>query len=178
MLCAEIIIKGISAMTNTARNQPENDSFAQHQRWGGTYLVVADESEEFQIALRYATRMANANKCRLGIVYVMESQGFTHWGNIEKRIHDEQRQQAERVLNEACFEISERGGEIPALYLEEGGRIEALSNAIENDPGVSMLILAGGTQGSGPGPLVSYFTGKGLSKLRVPVIVVPDHLGL
>ena len=165
-------------MTNTALNQPQDDSFAEHQRWGGTYLVVADESEEFQIALRYATRMANANKCRLGIVYIMESQGFTHWGNVEKRILDEQRQQAESVLNEACFEVRERGGEIPALYLEEGGRIEALTRAIENDSGISMLILGGGTQGSGPGPLVSHFTGKGLARLRVPVLVVPDHFDL
>jgi len=165
-------------MTNTATNQPEDDSFAQHQRWGGTYLVVADESEEFHIALRYAARMANANKCRLGIVYVMENPGFTHWGNVEKRIQKEQRQQAEQVLNEACFEVQERGGQIPALYLEQGGRIDALSNAIENDTSISMLILGGGTQGSGPGMLVSHFTGKGLSKLRVPVMIVPDHFDL
>jgi len=165
-------------MTNTALNQPQNDSFAEHQRWGGTYLVVADESEEFRIALRYAVRMANANKCRVGIVYVMQCQGFMHWGNVEKRVLEEQRQLAETVLNEACFEVSERGGQIPALYLEDGGRIDTLTNAIENDPNISMLILGGGTKGSGPGPLVSHFTGKGLSRLRVPVMVVPDHFDL
>ena len=165
-------------MDNAALNQPKNDAFAEHQRWGGTYLVVADESEEFQVALKYAVRMANANKCRLGIFYVLEDQGFMHWGNVEKRVHDEQRLQAERVLNEACFEVQERGGEIPALYLQEGGRIEALTTTIENDPNISMLILAGGTQGSGPGPLVSHFTGKGFSRLRVPVIVVPEHIDL
>jgi len=158
--------------------QPKDDRFACHQRWGGTYLVVADGSEEFQIALQYAARMGNANKCRIGIFYVMESQGFTHWGNVEKRMRDEQREEAEKMINEACFHLSELSEAVPVVYLEEGGRIDALTEAITKDENISMLILAGGTQGSGPGPLVSYFTGKGLSKLRVPVMVVPDHLGL
>jgi hypothetical protein len=39
-----------------------------------------------------------------------------------------------------------------------------------------LLVLGGGTQANGPGALVAYFTGKGLGKLRVPVLVVPGHL--
>lgn len=165
-------------MNNTALNQPDDLSFASHQKWGGTYLVVADESEEFRVALKYGAQMANANKCRLGVLYILEGQDFIHWGNVEKRMRDEQREQAEKVLSQACFDISEYGGKIPTLYLEEGNRFEALTAAIENDHHISMLILGGGTQGSGPGPLVSHFTGKGLGRLRVPVLVVPDHYDL
>ena len=165
-------------MNDTAEIQPKDDRYACHQRWGGTYLVVADESEEFQIALKYAARMANANKCRVGVFYVMENQEFTHWGNIEKRMRDEQRAAAEKTLNIACLALEDVLETMPVIYLVEGGKLDSLSDAIEQDENISMLILGGGTQGSGPGPLVSHFTGKGLSKLRVPVIVVPDHLGL
>lgn len=170
-------------MTNTKNTdaiivQPKDDAYAGHQRWGGTYLIVADSSEEFPIALEYATRMANKNKCRVGIFYVMEKQDFTHWGNIEKRMQDEQREQAEQALNEACLSVKDMGGGTPALYLAEGGRMDSLASVIEDDPSISMLILCGGTQGHNPGPLVSHFTGKGLSRLRVPVMIVPDHLSL
>lgn len=170
-------------MTNTKKTdatiiQPKSDSFAEHQRWGGIYLVVADESEEFPIVLEYAIRMANTNKCRVGVFYVIEKQDFMHWGNIQERMRNEQREQAEQVLNEACINVEDQGGIMPAVYLEEGSRMEALSSVIENDPNISMLILCGNTQSNNPGPLVSHFTGKGLSRLRVPVMIVPDHLGL
>ena len=166
-------------MTDAAENQPLGEErFARHQAWGGTYLVVADKTEEFPIALKYAARMANANKCRVGILYVMENQDFMHWGNIQKRMLDEQREDAEKVFYEACHTLSEVTDMVPALYLTEGGRMDALIETIENDLGISMLILAGGTQGAGPGPLVSHFTGKGLSRLRVPVMIVPDHFGV
>ena len=36
--------------------------------------------------------------------------------------------------------------------------------------------LAGVSGSAGPGPMVSYFSGKGLAKLRVPVVIVPSHL--
>lgn len=163
-------------MTKTAHNQPKDDTFAEHQRWGGTYLVVADESEEFEAALKYAVRMANSNKCRLGILYIIEDQGFMHWGNVQKRVHDDQRDLAEKILNKACIDVEDHGGSIPSLYIQDGGRIEALSNVLDNDPSISMLILGGGTQGSGPGPLVTHFTGKGFSRLNIPVMVIPEHV--
>ncbi|NCT41135.1 MAG: universal stress protein [Alphaproteobacteria bacterium] len=165
-------------MADTSQNQPISEKYAAHQTWGGTYLVVADRTEEFPVALKYAASMAHANKCRIGIFYVMENQGFTHWGNIEKRMRDEQREEAEQIINEACTKLSDLSDMMPTIYLVDGGRMDALVEVIENDPGIAMLILAGGTQGSGPGPLVSHFTGKGLSRLRVPVMIVPDHLAL
>ncbi|MFK7839071.1 MAG: universal stress protein [Bdellovibrionales bacterium] len=165
-------------MTETAFNQPMDEKFARHQKWGGTYLVVADSSEEFPVALKYAALMANENKCHVGVFYVMEDQGFTHWSNIEKRIQDEQRNEAEKLLNQACISLESYTDVMPSLYLTQGRRTDALIETIENDPTITMLVLAGGTYGGNPGPLVAHFTGKGLSRLRVPVMIVPDHIGL
>lgn len=143
---------------------------------GGTYLVVADRSEEFCIALQHAAALAKANGCHVGILVVLEDQGIQHWGGIEERMKHEQREDAERMLWSIATQIEERGYSMPAFYVEEGNPREVLARLIEDDPNISKLILGAGSQGNGPGPLVSYFTGKGLSRLRVPVLIVPEHL--
>jgi len=141
----------------------------------GTCLVVADQSEEFKIALAYAGQLAKANNGHVGILHVIEDEDFMHWGNIEARMRSERRQQAEDLLHEACLALEKLDISMPALYIEEGGRMEVLARVIEQDTGIKMLVLGGDTQSSGPGPLVSYFTGKGFPKLRVPIMIVPDN---
>ena len=51
-----------------------------------------------------------------------------------------------------------------------------LSYFVLFDLSITKLILGGSVQSKSPGPLVSYFTGKGLSKLRVPLTIVPGNL--
>jgi hypothetical protein len=41
---------------------------------------------------------------------------------------------------------------------------------------VSILVLAAGTGPEGPGPLVSYLTGKAVGRLRIPLTIVPGSL--
>lgn len=143
---------------------------------GGVYLVVADETEEFPVALRYAARLADASRGHVAILYVMALQEFQHWGNIEQRMRAELREQAEKLVWNVAKNINDINGQVPAIYLEEGDLHSVLIDVINRDTEIKMLLLAGTTGNSGPGPLVSYFTGKGLGKLRVPVAIVPSHL--
>ncbi|MGH1398828.1 MAG: universal stress protein [Alphaproteobacteria bacterium] len=149
---------------------------ARHQVKSGTYLVVADGSEEFDLALKYAGQMAVANHCHVGILYVIENSEFQQWGNVEARMRREQYAEAEERLNYASFQLSESGYGTPSFYVEEGGRMAALSRVIENDPNIRILVLGASTHSGGAGPLVSHFTGKGLPSLRVPIMIVPEHL--
>lgn len=143
---------------------------------GGVYLVVADETAEFPVALRYATRLAEASRGHVAILYVMGLEEFQHWGNVEQRMRAELRAQAEKLVWNVAKNINDINGHIPAIYLEEGDLHSVLIDVINKDLEIRMLILAGTTGSHGPGPMVSYFTGKGLGKLRVPVAVVPSHL--
>ncbi len=143
---------------------------------GGVYLVVADESDEFGVALRYASRIAKANRGHLGILSIMNIDDVQEWEKVEAMMRREMRQQAEKFIWSVAHRANELNGSIPALYVQEGPPDEVLVNLISADPSIRMLILGGGTGGSGPGPLVSYFTGKGLGRLRIPVLVVPGHL--
>lgn len=143
---------------------------------GGVYLVMADESEEFSVALRYAARMAENNRGRLAILYVSDLQDFQHWGNIESKMRRELRERSETQLWSVAKKVNDLNGMMPILYVAEGDRSDALVDVINGDLSIKMLVLAAGTSPSGPGPLVSYFTGKGISRLRIPLVVVPGHL--
>lgn len=145
---------------------------------GGVYLVAADESPEFDVALRYAERLAVAGRGRLAVLQVLRAEDFQHWGAIEERIRSELRTQAELFLWNVARRVNESSGLLPVLDIAEGNPAESLIEAINADQAIRMLVLGAQTGAGGPGPLVSYFTGKGLARLRVPVLVVPGHLEL
>lgn len=141
---------------------------------GGVYLLIADDSYEFQLALQKTAAMAQQNKGHVALLYVIEEQGFLHWKNVEQRIRKEQREEAEKFMWELGYQLSTMSGQIPVLYIEEGQKREVIMATIAGDPQIKMLVLGAGSQSSNP--LVSYFTGKGLAELRVPLLVVPDHI--
>lgn len=143
---------------------------------GGVYLVFADETPEFQIALRYAVLMARVHRGYVGILQVTTVDDFQHWGSVEERMRKELREQAEKFIWNSAKVANEMNGTMPILYIEEGNRTDVLIDVINRETDIRQLILGGGTNSGGPGALVTYFTGKGLSKLRVPVVVVPGHL--
>lgn len=162
----------------TAQSVSEKDAFSRTNRRsdGGVYLVAADESDEFGVALRYAARRALADRGHLAVLHVIETGDFQHWGAIEDRMRREMRMEAELFLWDVARQVNEISGLTPVLEIAEGSRTECLIEAINADLSVRMLILGAETGAGGPGKLVSYFTGKGLSRLRVPVVVVPGHL--
>ena len=165
-------------MSDKAIKKTSEVVYASHQKWGGTYLIVVEDSADFEIALDYTSKMASVNKCRLGLLYVIEEPGFSHWRGVQNLMVCEQRKRAEELINEACFKIVERGGALPSIYIESGRKIDVVTRVIRDDDNVSLLMLRAGTSGGGPGPLVSHFTRKGLSHVRVPVMIIPDHVYL
>lgn len=140
----------------------------------GVYLLVADESEEFQAALKKVAQMANQNNRRVAILYVMDDEGFLHWGTVEKRIYNDMRTEAEKRIREVTHRLYELCGQPAAIYIDQGNTREAILKVLNADTNIRMLVLGAGTASSNP--LVSYFTGKGLSSLKVPLLVVPDTL--
>lgn len=142
------------------------------------YLLVVDSSEEFQIALVYAAKLAQANGARLALLHALDKEGFfQHWGSVQERLHEEYRVEAEQELLSAAAVINERSASLPVVYLEEAGNLpEKILEIIANDPNITKIILGGAAHSKTPGPLVSYFSGKGLNKLSVPLTVVPGNM--
>ena len=143
---------------------------------GGVYLVVADDTEEFGVALRYVAKRAKSQRAHVGILYVISIDDFQHWSKVETLMRRELREKAEKFIWENAEKINDLNGTIPCLYIREGVRTDSIVDVINEDLNIRALVLGGGTSAKGPGPLVSHFTSKGLGRLRVPVIVVPGNL--
>ncbi len=140
------------------------------------FLVVVDDTEEMRVALRYACRRAAHTHGRVALLYVMESSEFQHWMSVGDLMREEARSEGEQILQRCATQVSEQTGALPVLYLREGSRRSQLMELIDEEPSISILVLAADTGPRGPGPLVSALTGKFVGKLRVPVTIVPGHL--
>ena len=140
------------------------------------FLVVVDDTEEMRVALRYACRRAAHTHGRVALLYVMESSEFQHWMSVGDLMREEARSEGEQILQRCATQGSEQTGSLPVLYLREGSQRSQLMELIDEEPSISILVLAADTGPRGPGPLVSALTGKFVGKLRVPVTIVPGHL--
>ena len=61
---------------------------------------------------------------------------------------------------------------------EEDEVVFAALKLIEEEPSISILVLAAGTGPEGPGPLISYLAGKPAARLRIPITIIPGGLSL
>jgi nucleotide-binding universal stress UspA family protein len=142
------------------------------------FLVVVDESEELQTALHYAARRAAHTGGRIALLYVIEPSELQHWISIENLAREESREEAEQLVQRLCVEIAPIAGTMPIVYIREGRRRDELLALIAEEPSISILVLAAGTGPEGPGPLITYLTGKPAARLRIPITIVPGGLTL
>ena len=140
------------------------------------FLVVVDETEELQIAVHYAARRAAHTGGRVALLYVIEPSELQHWVAIENLAREEQREEAELLMQRLCEEILPIAGTMPIVYIREGRRRDELLSLINEEPSISILVLAAGIGPEGPGPLISYLTGKPAARLRIPITIVPGGL--
>src|SRR5215468_2020678 len=140
------------------------------------FLVVVDETEEYRIAVHYAARRAAHTGGRVALLYVIEPAEMQQWMAVEELAREERREEAEQLLLHVCEEIAPIAGAMPVVYIREGRRRDELMALTSEEPSISILVLAAGTGTEGPGPLISYLTGKPAARLRIPVTIVPGGL--
>jgi len=140
------------------------------------FLVVVDETEELQIAVHYAARRAAHTGGRVALLYVIEPSELQTWVAIENLAREEQREEAEQLMQRLCEEILPIAGSMPIVYIREGPRRDELLALINEDPSISILVLAAATGPEGPGPLISYLAGNPVARLRIPITIVPGSL--
>lgn len=142
------------------------------------FLVVVDESPEQRVAVHYAARRAAHTGGRLAMLYAIEPTEMQHFRAIEELAAAERREEAEELLHKLCEEIAPLAGSMPMVYIREGRCRDELMALIAEEPTISILVLAASTGSEGPGPLVSYLTGKPAARLRIPITIVPGGLSL
>jgi len=140
------------------------------------FLVLVDESDEMRVALRFACLRAKHTGGRVALLYVQEPADFQHWMAVEGLMREERREEAEARLQELSAEVQQWAGSIPMLYVREGGRGEELFRLVEEEPSISIVILAASTENDSPGPVINYMLTRITKRIRVPFTVVPGAL--
>ena len=85
-----------------------------------SYLVVMDETEEAQTALRYAARRAARTGGAVELLALIAPQEFVQWGAVQEAMEEEARLRAEAMLVQAQDAIVEEAGIRPAVTVRQG----------------------------------------------------------
>jgi len=143
------------------------------------FLVIADDSPEFQAALRFACRRARSTGGHVAMLRVIEPAVFEHWSGVRDEIERQAREEAEQVLQKMAEYVVEQSGMAPEfIILDADNTRAALRKVISEDPDIKILVLAAAVGGRGPGPLVASLAKEGVKwgTRKVPVTVVPGDL--
>ena len=140
------------------------------------FLAVVDDSDEMPIALHFACRRAEHTDGRVALFYVPAKADFQHWMAVGALMREEAREAGEELLQRQSVEVQRKTGKVPILFIREGDRSEELIKLMDEEPNISILVLAAGTEDSGPGPIISYLLGKGARRLHVPITIVPGSM--
>ncbi|MFW6027215.1 MAG: universal stress protein [bacterium] len=137
------------------------------------FLVVADTSPEARLAVHFASRRAQATNARVTLLSVLSPADFQHWMTVGELMREEARQDAESALYDLAGEVNRLSGLFPELVIKEGSAQEAVSELIEEDSDIRIMVLGASSQKEGPGPLV---TAAANCAFPIPVTIVPGNL--
>ena len=142
------------------------------------FLVVVDDTPEFDSALRFAARRARSTGGRVVLLRAIPPSAFEHWSGVREEIERQQREEAEALLNRFGEKAADLSGSAPVFLVEEAETRDAIIKAVDADPEIKILVLAAAIGARGPGPLVAAIAkeGAGVGGRRLPVTVVPGDL--
>jgi nucleotide-binding universal stress UspA family protein len=143
------------------------------------FLVVADDTPEFQAALRFACRRARSTGGYVALLRVIEPEYFEHWSGVREEIDRQAREEAEAVLQKSAELVQAETGLPPEFIIKHAENVRtALREVIAADPDIKILVLATAVGGRGPGPLVASLAKEGVTwgARKVPVTLVPGDL--
>ena len=142
------------------------------------FLVVVDDTPEFDSALRFAARRARSTGGRVVLLRAIPPSAFEHWSGVREEIERQQREEAEALLSRFGEKAADLSGSAPVFLVEEAETRDAIIKAVDADPDIKIMVLAAAVGARGPGPLVAAIAkeGAGVGGRRLPVTVVPGDL--
>ncbi len=140
------------------------------------FLVVVDDTPECDRAIVYAAKRAERTGGIVTLFYVIGPSDFQHWLGVEDIMRAEAREEAEACLAKAADRSRMVARTEPELVIREGSRADEITQLIEQDADIAILVLAASVDGDGPGPLVSAIAGKSAGTFPIPVTIVPGNL--
>ncbi|MEO0999346.1 MAG: universal stress protein [Pseudomonadota bacterium] len=140
------------------------------------FLVVMDDAPEVANALRFAGFRAAKTAGAVEVLAIIEPEEFQHWIGVGDIMRAEAREAIETRFAEMAAQMTADAGITPTLVIREGEKAKEVLEHIAADREIGVLVLGAGTQGDGPGPLVSQLAGRMAGDMPVPVTVVPGSM--
>ena len=138
------------------------------------YLVIIDETEEAQTALRFAAQRAERTGGSVHIVALVPRQQFVAFGGVQATIEEEARARAEVLVTAAAGSMVSSAGRQATISVRQGEGTAVIRDYLAEHPEVSALVLGAAADG-GPGPLVSHFAAVA-GGLPCPLYVIPGSM--
>ena len=127
-------------------------------------------------ALRYAARRSSRNNGRIALLYTFETLEFSHWKAVEDIAEVESREKAEEKIVEYENFVMSFTEKKPKKFIMKGDRVECIIKFLEANKFISNFVLAASEKASPADSLISSFTGKNRSKIKVPITILPSSL--
>ena len=143
-------------------------------------LVIADDSKEMDVALRYACARSKKTNRKIMIATFIEPLDVLTTQGVTEIMQNEAREAAEKRLKNVSTIVKESTGELPVLEVREGDIIQELKNLINEQKNINVLVLGANVdeKEKDPGPIISSLISKELSNIRVPIMIVPGNFSL
>lgn len=138
------------------------------------YLVVMDETEEAQTALRFASVRARETGGSVHILALVPRQSFSAFGGVQATIEREAQERAEVIANAAAGNIFAESGRMPVIAVRTGNANEIIDKYLTEHDDIAALVLGAAASGN-PGPLVTHFA-HAAGSLPCPVYIIPGSL--
>ena len=104
------------------------------------FLVVADDTPEFQAALRFACRRARSTGGYVALLRVIEPEYFEHWSGVREEIERQAREEAEALLQTSAALVQAETGLPPEFIIKNAENVRtALREVIGADPDIKIL---------------------------------------
>lgn len=140
-----------------------------------TYLVVIDETEEAETALRFAARRAAKTGGGVEVLVIIPPESFVTFGGVQEAMQQDAIHHAEDVVARGLETLGDEGTIKPEIRVRKGDPATVIREAIADNPEIGALVLGAAKSGN-PGPLVAQFTGHDAGALPCPIMIVPGGL--
>jgi nucleotide-binding universal stress UspA family protein len=141
-------------------------------------LVSISQSEHSRVAVKYAALFAKKNDFELEIMNVVETSGNRDYGvfSAGQKIKDEKLAESKKFFKKLVKEIEEEEGIKAKINIREGFILEEISQVIEEDKKISLIVISASPESSTKGKMAASLIENIYEKLFVPIIVIPDSM--
>ncbi|WP_455478032.1 universal stress protein [Bartonella sp. B10] len=138
-------------------------------------LVIIDETPECQRAVAFAAQHAKNTNRTLMLLSVVDNSEFQHFLGVNDIMRTETTQNAYRILERIANNIHTMQSFEVEIVVREGKKIDEIFKLIDEDKGITLIVLAASGHTEGPGPLVKLIANRGTA-FSIPVTVIPSNL--